>query len=150
MPAQLTPQRAQDFYGEHKGKPFFETLVNFMTSGPVYALVLAKQNAIKEWRSLMGPTNSNTARAEKPKRCTILAQLQVIAAESSQANFLCQACASFCLHTSWCLLIVRYLATKFSFAVCGRCMEQMALRMQRMVQILPQVQHVRSAFSSHN
>ncbi|KAL3148410.1 50S ribosomal protein L3 [Trebouxia sp. C0009 RCD-2024] len=64
---QLTPQRAQDFYGEHKGKPFFETLVNFMTSGPVYALVLAKQNAIKEWRSLMGPTNSNTARAEKPK-----------------------------------------------------------------------------------
>ncbi len=66
---QLTPQRAQDFYGEHKGKPFFETLVNFMTSGPVYALVLAKKDAIKEWRSLMGPTNSNTARAEKPKRC---------------------------------------------------------------------------------
>ncbi|DBB13616.1 hypothetical protein WJX82_009787 [Trebouxia sp. C0006] len=64
---QLTQQRAQEFYGEHKGKSFFETLVNFMTSGPVYALVLAKQNAIKEWRSLMGPTNSNTARAEKPK-----------------------------------------------------------------------------------
>ena len=64
VPVQLTPQRAQDFYAEHKRKPFFETLVNFMTSGPVYALVLAKQNAIKEWRSLMGPTNSNTARAE--------------------------------------------------------------------------------------
>ena len=69
MLLQLTQQRAQDFYGEHKGKSFFETLVNFMTSGPVYALVLAKQNAIKEWRNLMGPTNSNTARAEKPKRC---------------------------------------------------------------------------------
>ena len=65
---QLTSQRAQDFYGEHKGKPFFETLINFMTGGPVYALVLAKQNAIKEWRNLMGPTNSNTARTEKPKR----------------------------------------------------------------------------------
>ncbi len=68
MSLQLTQQRAQEIYGEHKGKSFFETLVNFMTSGPVYALVLAKQNAIKEWRSLMGPTNSNTARAEKPKR----------------------------------------------------------------------------------
>lgn len=86
MPAQLTPQRAQDFYGEHKGKPFFETLVNFMTSGPVYAVVLAKQNAIKEWRSLMGPTNSNTARAEKPKRYSILEQLQVTAAKSWLAN----------------------------------------------------------------
>ena len=69
---QLTPQRAQDFYGEHKGKSFFDTLVKFMTSGPVYALVLSKQDAIKEWRSLMGPTNSNTARAEKPKRCAPL------------------------------------------------------------------------------
>lgn len=78
MPVQLTPQRAQDFYGEHKGKPFFETLVNFMTSGPVYALVLAKQNAIKEWRSLMGPTNSNTARAEKPKRYHLLDLLQLL------------------------------------------------------------------------
>ena len=65
---QLTQQRAEEFYGEHKGKPFFETLVNFMSSGPVYALVLARQDAIKEWRSLMGPTNSNTARAENPKR----------------------------------------------------------------------------------
>ena len=91
MPAQLTPQRAQDFYGEHKGKSFFETLVNFMTSGPVYALVLAKQNAIKEWRSLMGPTNSNTARAEKPKRYCILDKLQSIATESWLAGLLLQA-----------------------------------------------------------
>ena len=65
---QLTPQRAQDFYAEHKGKSFFETLVSFMSSGPIYALVLARPNAIKEWRGLMGPTNSLTARAEKPKR----------------------------------------------------------------------------------
>ena len=65
---QLTPQRAQDFYAEHKGKSFSETLVSFMSSGPIYALVLARPNAIKEWRALMGPTNSLTARAEKPKR----------------------------------------------------------------------------------
>lgn len=85
LTVQLTPQRAQDFYGEHKGKDFFETLVNFMTSGPVYALVLARQNAIKEWRSLMGPTNSNTARAEKPKRYSIL---HTILAQRWLTNFL--------------------------------------------------------------
>ena len=67
---QLTLHRAQDFYQEHKGKPFFDTLMEFMTSGPIYALVLAKPDAIKSWRALMGPTNSHTARLESPKRCS--------------------------------------------------------------------------------
>lgn len=148
MPAQLTSQRAQDFYGEHKGKSFFDTLVNFMTSGPVYALVLAKQNAIKEWRSLMGPTNSNTARAEKPKRYSNLEQLQIIA---GLRIFFCSPCTIFCLRMSRCLLLMlQWRATAFNFAVCGLCMERMALRMRRMVQILLQVQPVRSASSSLN
>lgn len=41
---QLTRKRAMEFYAEHEGKPFFGGLVDFMTSGPVYALVLAKVN----------------------------------------------------------------------------------------------------------
>ncbi|KAJ9514602.1 hypothetical protein QJQ45_016351 [Haematococcus lacustris] len=64
---QLTTSRAQEFYGEHLGKPFFPKLVEFMTSGPVWALVLAKKDAIKAWRSLMGPTNCDTARKEAPR-----------------------------------------------------------------------------------
>lgn len=63
----LTKQRAGEFYAEHKGKPFFGKLVEFMTSGPIYAMVLGKANAIKDWRALMGPTNSNNAKKEAPK-----------------------------------------------------------------------------------
>ncbi|GFR52672.1 hypothetical protein Agub_g15296, partial [Astrephomene gubernaculifera] len=64
---QLTRARAEEFYGEHKGKEFFPKLVNFMTSGPIWALVLAKPGAILAWRALMGPTNVFKARAEQPK-----------------------------------------------------------------------------------
>jgi len=63
----LTRDRAEAFYGEHKGKPFFEGLVAFMTSGPLTALVLAKPGAIKAWRSMMGPTSTDKARAEAPR-----------------------------------------------------------------------------------
>ena len=67
VPLQLTRKRAMEFYGEHEGKAFFEGLVDFMTSGPVMALCLSKDNAILGWRALMGPTDSNKARAESPK-----------------------------------------------------------------------------------
>lgn len=63
---QLTPERAGAFYAEHIGKPFYETLVGFMSSGPIMAIALAKTNAIQEWRDLMGPTNSHKAREEAP------------------------------------------------------------------------------------
>lgn len=64
---QLTATRAAEFYSEHEGKPFFSNLVSFMTSGPIWAVVLAKPGAIKAWRELMGPTNSIKAREEKPR-----------------------------------------------------------------------------------
>lgn len=65
---QLTQQRAREFYAEHDGKPFFPKLVEFMTSGPIYGLILGKANAIKDWRALMGPTNSLIAKKDAPKR----------------------------------------------------------------------------------
>lgn len=65
---QLTKQRAEEFYAEHRGKPFFGKLVTFMTSGPIYAMILSKRNAIKDWRALMGPTDSLKAKKEAPKR----------------------------------------------------------------------------------
>lgn len=63
---QLTPKRASEFYAEHDGKPFFKTLVNFMSSGPLVALVLAKPDAILAWRALMGPTNTLKAKESEP------------------------------------------------------------------------------------
>jgi len=63
----LTKQRAEEFYAEHRGKPFFGKLVTFMTSGPIYAMILSKRNAIKDWRALMGPTDSLKAKKEAPK-----------------------------------------------------------------------------------
>lgn len=53
---------AQNFYAEHKGKPFFENLVSFMTSDYVIGLELIGAGAIKKWRDLLGPTNSDRAR----------------------------------------------------------------------------------------
>ncbi len=58
---QLSEQGAKGFYAVHKARPFFADLVQFMTSGPVVALVLEGEGAIKKWRDLMGPTNSQQA-----------------------------------------------------------------------------------------
>lgn len=52
---------AEGFYAVHKERPFFKSLVQFMTSGPVVVMALEKENAVAEWRNLMGPTNSKEA-----------------------------------------------------------------------------------------
>lgn len=64
---QLTQTMAEEFYAEHKGKPFYPGLIEFMTSGPIVALVLAKAGAITAWRELMGPTDVFEARVRAPK-----------------------------------------------------------------------------------
>lgn len=53
----LSQEKAEGFYAEHKGRPFFEPLVSFMTSGPVLVSVLEGENAIAHHRELMGATN---------------------------------------------------------------------------------------------
>ena len=57
----LDKDMAEGFYAEHKDKPFFEKLINFMTSGPVVVQVLSGENAIKVNRELMGHTNPEEA-----------------------------------------------------------------------------------------
>lgn len=54
---QLSPDLAELFYEEHKDKPFFGELVEFISSGPILIMALQKDNAIAEWRELMGSTN---------------------------------------------------------------------------------------------
>jgi len=58
---QLTPAHAEGFYAEHHGKPFFEGLVEFMTSGPIFVLVLQGDNAITHYRNTIGKTDPTQA-----------------------------------------------------------------------------------------
>ena len=58
---QLSTIQAQGFYHVHKERPFFNSLTEFMCSGPVVLLVLEKENAIPAWRALMGATNPEEA-----------------------------------------------------------------------------------------
>ncbi|MAQ98358.1 MAG: nucleoside-diphosphate kinase [Gammaproteobacteria bacterium] len=57
----LTDELASGFYAEHDGKPFFNDLKNFMTSGPVFVQVLEGDNAVQKNRELMGATNPQEA-----------------------------------------------------------------------------------------
>lgn len=53
----LDRKGAEGFYAVHQGKPFFEGLVAFMTEGPMIALALEREDAIRKWRDTMGATN---------------------------------------------------------------------------------------------
>jgi nucleoside-diphosphate kinase len=66
METTLSAEQAGKFYAEHNGKPFYDNLVQFMTSGPAVAMVLQKDGAIQAWRDLMGPTNTENAKQSAP------------------------------------------------------------------------------------
>ena len=52
---------AEEHYGEHRGKPFFDELVDFITSGPLVAGVISGRNAVAGWRAMMGSTDPANA-----------------------------------------------------------------------------------------
>lgn len=58
----LSPEKAADFYAEHYGKMFFPSLIAFMSSDDIIVLVLAKPNAISDWRECLGPTDARRAK----------------------------------------------------------------------------------------
>ncbi len=53
----LTKNQAEEFYAVHKSKPFFESLTDFMSSGPAVVLLLEGEEAISRYRAIMGATN---------------------------------------------------------------------------------------------
>lgn len=57
----LSKVEAEGFYAVHTGKPFFDELTTFMSSGPCVVMVLEAEEAIKKWRDLMGATNPEVA-----------------------------------------------------------------------------------------
>ncbi len=57
----LSKEQARNFYAVHEGKPFLDSLVAFMTSGPVVPMVLEKENAVEDLRALIGATDPKKA-----------------------------------------------------------------------------------------
>ncbi|MBK6285875.1 MAG: nucleoside-diphosphate kinase [Draconibacterium sp.] len=57
----LTKEQAGAFYAVHQGKPFYDSLVKFMSSGPIVAAMLEKDNAVEDFRTLIGATNPANA-----------------------------------------------------------------------------------------
>jgi nucleoside-diphosphate kinase len=63
----ITKEEAADFYKEHQSKPFYDSLCNYLSSGPIIVMELSGENAIQNYRTLMGATdpkeaNKNTIR----------------------------------------------------------------------------------------
>ena len=57
----MTPEKAAEFYGVHSERPFFQSLCDFMCSGPIIVQVLEGENAVKKNREIMGATNPDDA-----------------------------------------------------------------------------------------
>ena len=53
----LSPAQAGNFYDVHKARPFYNDLVNYMSSGPIVAVILEKDNAVEDFRTLIGATD---------------------------------------------------------------------------------------------
>lgn len=80
----LSPAQAEAFYAVHRERPFFQSLVDFMCSGPVVAMALEGENAVVEWRDIMGATDPAKA-AEGTVRARFGESLQNNAAHGSDS-----------------------------------------------------------------
>jgi nucleoside-diphosphate kinase len=83
----MTTSQAEAFYAVHRGKPFFEGLIEFMTSGPVFVMVLKHENAVEEFRKLIGATDP--AKAEPGtirRRFAVSVQMNAVHGSDSDEN----------------------------------------------------------------
>ncbi|MEM9858806.1 MAG: nucleoside-diphosphate kinase [Bacteroidota bacterium] len=74
---QLTKERAGQFYEVHKERPFYNDLTSYMSSGPIVPMILEKDNAVVDFRKLIGATNPKEAEA---------GTIRALFAESIEAN----------------------------------------------------------------
>ena len=82
---QMTVEQAESFYAVHQEKPFYNDLVNFMTSYPCMVLALEKENAVAEWRKSIGSTNPKEAE-ENTIRSDFATNVQENAVHGSDSN----------------------------------------------------------------
>ena len=80
----MTKEQAREFYAVHRGKPFYDSLVAFMTEGPVIVLALEREDAIAKLREVMGATNPANA-AEGTIRKLFAASIERNAIHGSDA-----------------------------------------------------------------
>jgi nucleoside-diphosphate kinase len=80
----LSKQQAEAFYEVHRERPFYGSLVTFMTGGPAVVMVLERENAIKHWRETMGATDPGKA-AEGTIRKTFAQSIEKNAVHGSDA-----------------------------------------------------------------
>lgn len=88
----LTTPQAESFYSVHKGKPFFDGLIEFMTSGPVVVMILRHENAVAQFRKLMGATDP--AKAEPGtirKTFAVSVQMNAVHGSDSVENAVIEA-----------------------------------------------------------
>ncbi|MCB9174304.1 MAG: nucleoside-diphosphate kinase [Flavobacteriales bacterium] len=81
----LTPEKAGAFYEVHKERPFYGELVSYMSSGPIVAAILEKDNAVEDFRKLIGATNPAEA-AEGTIRKIYAESIQANAVHGSDSN----------------------------------------------------------------
>jgi nucleoside-diphosphate kinase len=81
----MTTAQAETFYSVHKGKKFFDSLIEFMTSGPVVVMILRHANAVDDFRKLMGATDPNKA-DNGTIRKTFAVSIQMNAIHGSDSN----------------------------------------------------------------
>jgi nucleoside-diphosphate kinase len=88
----LTLPQAESFYAIHKGKPFYEGLIEFMISGPVVVMILKHENAVEQYRKLMGATDP--AKAEPGtirKTFAVSVQMNAVHGSDSIENAIAEA-----------------------------------------------------------
>lgn len=81
----MTVPQAESFYAVHKGKAFFEGLIEFMTSGPVFVMILKHENAVEEFRKLIGATDPSKAE-QGTIRKTFAVSVQMNAVHGSDSD----------------------------------------------------------------
>jgi nucleoside-diphosphate kinase len=99
----LTVQQAESFYAVHRGKSFFEGLVEFMTSGPVVVMILRHEDAVDQFRKLIGATDPAKAEPGTIRR-TFAVSVQMNAVHGSdspenamrESNFFFSEIEKFC------------------------------------------------------
>jgi nucleoside-diphosphate kinase len=88
----LTIPQAESFYAVHKGKPFFEGLIEFMTSGPVVVMILRHENAVELFRKLIGATDPAKAEPGTIRRTfAVSVQMNAVHGSDSVENAIVEA-----------------------------------------------------------
>lgn len=88
----LTLPQAESFYSVHKGKPFFEGLIEFMTTGPVVVMILRHENAVEDFRKLIGATDPKKAEPGTIRKAfAVSVQMNAVHGSDSVENAIIEA-----------------------------------------------------------